>query len=144
MTDLVQIVSVSISAVLLIVVLELVRRRRLTEEYSFVWIFCAGALLVLSFWRNLLDLAAAALGVHYPPAVLLLVLTFFVVIVSLSFSVVVSRQRQQIERLAEELALLDADVRALRLVRPVPPDQVVPGAARDRGQPAEQRRLGRD
>ena len=116
MTDLVQIVSISISAVLLIVVLELVRRRRLTEEYSFIWIVCAGALLALSFWRNLLDLAAAALGVHYPPAVLLLVLTFVVVIVSLYFSVVVSRQRQQIERLAEELALLDAEVRAVKEV----------------------------
>jgi hypothetical protein len=113
-TDLVQIVAIVVSATLLTVVVELVRRRRLTEEYSFIWIVCAGALLVLSLWRNLLDLSAAALDVHYPPAVLLLVLTFFVVIVSLYFSVVVSRQKQQIERLVEEVALLDASVRALR------------------------------
>ena len=44
---------------------------------------------------------------------LLLVLTLFVFVVSLYFSVVVSRQRQQIERLVEEMALLDADVREL-------------------------------
>jgi hypothetical protein len=113
-TDLVQLVSIVVSAALLILIVELVRRRRLTEEYSFIWIICAAALLALSLWRNLLDLSAAALGVHYPPAVLLLVLTFFVVLVSLYFSVVMSRQRQQIERLVEELALLDADVRALR------------------------------
>ncbi len=144
MTDLVQVVSITISAVLLIVVVELVRRRRLTEEYSFIWIVCAGALLALSFWRNVLDLAASALGVHYPPAVLLLVLTFFVVIVSLYFSVVVSRQRQQIERLAEELALLDAEVRALGLPRTVASGQVVPGAARDRRESADEGRLGRD
>jgi hypothetical protein len=113
-TDLVQLVSIVVSAALLVLVVELVRRRRLTEEYSFIWIICAGALLALSLWRNLLDLSAAALGVHYPPAVLLLVLTFFVVLVSLYFSIVVSRQRQQIERLVEEVALLDADVRALK------------------------------
>jgi hypothetical protein len=112
-TDPVQPVSIVVSAALLIVVIELVRRRRLTEEYSLIWIVCAGALLVLSLWRNLLHVSATALGVHYPPAVLLLVLTFFVVIVSLYFSVVVSRQRQQIERLVEEIALLDASVRAL-------------------------------
>lgn len=114
MTDPVQVVSVAVSVALLALVIELVRRRRLTEEYSFIWIVCGAALFVLSVWRRGLDLAAAVLGVYYPPAVLLLVLTFFVIVVSLYFSVVVSRQRQQIEKLVEEIALLDADVRALR------------------------------
>jgi hypothetical protein len=113
-TDVVQPVSIGVSVILLATVLELVRRRTLTEEYSFIWIVCASALLGLSLWRNVLELAASALGVHYPPAVLLLVLTLFVVIVSLYFSVVVSRQRKQIERLVEEMALLDAEVRALQ------------------------------
>ncbi len=114
MTDLVQLVAIVVSAVLLASIVELVRRGRLTEEYSFIWIGCAVALFALSLWRNLLDVAASALGVHYPPAVLLLVLTFFVVIVSLYFSVVVSRHRKDIERLVEEVALLDEQVRALR------------------------------
>ena len=114
MTDLVQLVSIVISAALLVTIIELVRRGRLSEEYSFIWIVCAIALFALSVWRNLLDLAASALGVHYPPAVLLLVLTFFVVIVSLYFSVVVSRHRKDIEKLVEDVALLDEQVRALR------------------------------
>jgi hypothetical protein len=113
-TDVVQPVSIAVSAGLLVAVVELVRRRALTEEYSFIWIICASALLGLSLWRNVLELAASALGVHYPPAVLLLVLTLFVVIVSLYFSVVVSRQRKQIERLVEEMALLDEEVRRLK------------------------------
>jgi hypothetical protein len=114
MTDVVQLVSIVVSAGLLVTIIELVRRRRLSEEYSLIWIVCAVALFALSLWRNLLDLAASALGVHYPPAVLLLVLTFFVVIVSLYFSVVVSRHRQDIEKLVEEVALLDEQVRRLR------------------------------
>lgn len=114
MTDVVQPVSIAVSAGLLVAVVELVRRRALTEEYSFIWIICASALLGLSLWRNVLELAASALGVHYPPAVLLLVLTLFVVIVSLYFSVVVSRQRKQIERLVEEMALLDEEVRRMK------------------------------
>lgn len=128
MTDPVQLVSIVVSAALLVLVVELVRRRRLTEEYSLIWIVCAGALLTLSLWRNLLDLSAAALGVHYPPAVLLLVLTFCVVLVSLYFSVVVSKQRQQIERLIEEMALLDAELRALAGRGWIPPS--IPGDAR--------------
>ncbi len=144
MTDPVQLVSIVVSAILLVTVVELVRRRRLTEEYSFIWIVCAVALLGLSLWRNVLDVAATALGVHYPPAVLLLVLTFFVVIVSLYFSVVVSRHRKHIERLVEEIALLDADLRALRdSIRAVASGEVMPGAAHERRDAAGQRSLGR-
>jgi hypothetical protein len=102
MTDPVQLISIAVSAALVVAIVELVRRGRLTEEYSFIWIVCAVALFVLSLWRNLLDRAASILGVHYPPALLLLVLTFFVVIVSLYFSVVVSRHRKDIEKLVED------------------------------------------
>jgi hypothetical protein len=125
MTDVVQLVSIVVSAALLVTIIELVRRRRLSEEYSFIWIVCAVALFALSLWRNLLDLAASALGVHYPPAVLLLVLTFFVVIVSLYFSVVVSRHRQDIQKLVEELALLEEQVRQLRSSALVLPSDAV-------------------
>jgi hypothetical protein len=114
MTDLVQTVSVLFSGLLLGLVLELVRQRKLREEYSLIWIVCAIALFGLSIWRDLLHVAAQALGVHYPPALLLLALTGFVFVGSLYFSVVVSRQRCEIERLVEEIALLDADVRQLR------------------------------
>lgn len=108
MTSVVQILSVAVSAALLVLVVELVRRRRLTEEYSFIWIACAVALLALSIWRNVLDAAASLLGVYYPPAVLLLVLILFVFVGLLYFSVMVSRQRQQIERLIEDVAILEA------------------------------------
>jgi len=144
MTDPVQLVSIVVSGALLVTIIELVRRGRLTEEYSFIWIVCAVALLALSLWRNLLDLAAATLGVHYPPAVLLLILTFFVVIVSLYFSVVVSRHRKNIEKLVEEVALLDADVRALReSARSVAAGEVVPRTANQGGGAAGERRLRR-
>jgi len=143
-TDPVQLVSIVVSVILLLAVVELVRRGQLTEEYSFIWIACAVALLALSLWRNVLDVTAIALGIHYPPALLLLALTFFVVIVSLYFSVVVSRDRKQIERLVEELALLDADLRALReSIRPVSAGEVMPGAAHERRSAANKRSLRR-
>ena len=144
MTDVVQLISIGISAALLVTVIELVRRGQLTEEYSFIWIASSIALLILSLWRNLLDLAASALGVHYPPALLLLALTFFVVMVSLYFSVVVSRHRKEIERLVQEVALLDADVRMLHnSSRAVTADDVVPHASSECRGTSDERRLGR-
>jgi len=113
-TDRVQVVSLVISVLLLLVVFELVRRRKLTEEYSFLWILSALALVLLSIRRQILDATARWLGVYYPPALLLMVLILMVFVASLCFSVIVSRQRQQIERLIEETAILAAEIRELR------------------------------
>jgi hypothetical protein len=112
-SDLVQVVATAISLALLGLVIELVRRRKLTEEYSFIWIAGALALLGLSLWRGVIDRVASWLGVYYPPAILVMAVILFGFVVSLYFSVVISRQREQIERLVEELALLDAEQRRL-------------------------------
>jgi hypothetical protein len=114
MMDPIQLIAILVSVGLLATVLELVRRQKLTEEYSFVWIVCALALLFFSMARRLLDAAALAVGIYYPPAALLLVLIVFVFLASVSFSVTASRHRQQIERLIEDAALLEAEVRELR------------------------------
>jgi hypothetical protein len=123
--DRLQVVAILVSLALLAGVIELVRRKKLAEEYSFVWILCALALLGLSIARGLLDRVALALGFYYPPAALLLVVIFFVFVALVVFSVVVSRQRQQIERLIEDNALLDARLRELdeRLAGPTTTDR---------------------
>jgi len=111
MNDLLQFLAVFVSVSLLFGVIELVRRKKLTEEYSFIWIACAVVLLIGSLARHSVDRMALAIGIYYPPAALLLVLILFVFVASVSFSVVVSNQRQQIERLIEQTALLEAQVR---------------------------------
>ena len=65
----------------------------------------------------MLDAAASWLGVFYPPMVLLMLLIVMVFMASLCFSVIVSRQRQQIERLIEETAILSAELREERAAR---------------------------
>lgn len=117
MTDRVQILAIAASIVLLLVVLELVRRRRLVEEYSLLWVLAALALIGVSLRRDLLDSTARWLNVHYPPAVLVLLLIFIVFVASLCFSVILSRQQQQIERLIDETAILSAEIRELRKAR---------------------------
>jgi len=117
-TDRIQIVALTISALLLLIVLELVRRRKLTEEYSFFWILSALALLILSARREILLAAARWLQVDDPPIILVMILLVMVFVASLCFSVIVSRQRQQIERLIEETAILSAELRDLQAAQP--------------------------
>lgn len=151
MIERIEIVALIVSVVLLIVVLELVRRRKLTEEYSFLWILSSLLLLAVSVRREILHAVARWLGVYYPPIVLVMLLIVMVFVASLCFSVIVSRQRQQIERLIEETAILSAELRDLRAqmgsrpdvgtdlrVRPEAAGDVVARAARDRAEPGGQ------
>src|SRR2546423_14163229 len=133
MIDRIQIVALTVSVVLLLVVLELVRRRKLREEYSFLWFVSSLALLALSVRREILHAAARWLGVHYPPILLVMLLILMVFVASLCFSVIVSRQRQQIERLIEETAILAAQVRELRAQRSAPAESWHRAAEKKRG-----------
>ena len=114
MPDRIQILAIGVSAAFLILVLELVRRRKLVEEYSFLWIVVAVLVLAVSIWRELLHTAARDLGVHDPPNVLLIALTAAVLFALLGVSLILSRQRRQIERLIEDTSILNAEVKDLR------------------------------
>jgi hypothetical protein len=113
-TDRVQIFALAGSVAFLVLVLELVRRRQLAEEYSAPWIVSSLVLIGVSLKRDLIDIVARWLGVYYPPAVLLLLLVGIMAMALLSFSVILSKQRRQIDRLIEENAILAAELRALR------------------------------
>jgi hypothetical protein len=102
-----QIVAILASAGLLVILLELVRRRRLLERYALLWLLSALVLLCLSVWSGLLELLADLIGVAYPPNALFLVAFGFVMILLLHFSLAVSRLTDQTKVLAQRLALLE-------------------------------------
>ena len=110
-------VAVVATALLLLGVLELVRRRRLLERYALVWLFAAAALLALSIWENLLQRVADVIGVFYPPSALFVIAFVFVLLLLLHFSVAVSRLADQSKVLAQRLALLEERQSALEAGR---------------------------
>jgi hypothetical protein len=113
-TSRVQLVALVGSSLFLLLVLELVRRRRLAEEYSALWIGAALALLAAALRRDLIDRAAVWLGIVYGPAVLLLGLLGVGAAALLWMTVVLSRQQAHIDRLIEETAILGAELRGMR------------------------------
>ncbi len=96
------------SLLLLLIVLELIRGRRLKERYALLWLLTGLVLLVLSAWRGGLNTIAGWLGVStYPPAILFAVATLFVIVVLLYYSTVLSRLADQNTLLAQRVALLE-------------------------------------
>jgi hypothetical protein len=99
------------SFVLVVVVLELIRSRRLRERYALLWLVTGVALTVLSAWREGLNTIAGWLGVRsYPPAVLFAVGFLFILAVLLHYSTVISRLSDQNVLLAQRLALLEDEL----------------------------------
>jgi Uncharacterized conserved protein (DUF2304) len=100
------------SLVLLFVVLELIRSRRLRERYALLWLLTGLVLLALSLWRGGLNTVAGWFGVEtYPPAILGAVGALFILLVLLQYSTVISRLSDQNTILAQRLALLEQQLR---------------------------------
>ena len=109
----VEIVMILGSIGLLLIVLELVRRRRLKEEYSLLWLLTAVVLLALSLWRSSLDLIAKLMGIFYPPTALFVVGFGFVLLLLLYFSTIISKLSGENSSLTQRLSILDWRVRQL-------------------------------
>jgi hypothetical protein len=91
---------------MLVFVLELVRQRRLREEYSLLWLATAIVLILLSVSRPLLDVLAGLVGIYYPPSALFLVAVVFILLMLLHFSTVLTRLAQENKDTAQQIALL--------------------------------------
>ncbi len=96
----IQILAITASLLVIILVVSLIRKRKLREEYSLVWLAGGLVLLLFSIWRDLLDMVAQLVGVHYAPAILLLVTILFGGMGFLHFSVVISAQAEQHKNMA--------------------------------------------
>ena len=103
------------SVLLLLVVFELIRSRRLRERYALLWLLTGVVLLVLSLWRGGLNTIAGWFGISgYPPAILFAVGILFILLVLLHYSTVISRLSDESTILAQRLALLEERFREER------------------------------
>lgn len=110
----IQILAIAVSASLLGLVFELVRRRRLMERYALVWLFAASILLTLALWRDVLEMIASAVGIYYAPSALFAIAFGFILVLLLHFSLVISRLADQNKVLAQRLGMLQQQVESER------------------------------
>lgn len=102
----IQIVAISVSLLLFLFIMYLIRSQRLKEEYSLLWIFFSLVFMVFSFWRGGLDYISAFLGVAYPPAALFMILLMAIFLILIEFSIIISKLSDKNKSLAQEIGLL--------------------------------------
>jgi hypothetical protein len=101
------IVAISASVVLVLFVIESIRRSTLNARYAILWLGAGGVLLLFSLYRPLLDWVAKLLGISYPPSLLFGLAFLFLLAIMLHYSLVISSHRNSIRRLTQTVALLE-------------------------------------
>ena len=109
----VQIVAIIGAVALLLIVLEMVRRRRLMERYALLWLLSAVVILGLAIWQDALEKLANAMGILSAPNALFFVAVGFILLLLLHFSAAMSRLSDQSKVIAQRHAILAQRVREL-------------------------------
>ena len=102
------------SILMLIGIIELIRKKRLKEEYALLWVFGGVIFLCFAIWRMGLHHLSYLIGIAYPPATLLLILLMGAFAVLVHYSIVVTKLSEQNKRLIQEIGLLKWEVQQLK------------------------------
>lgn len=99
---------------LFVSVLEMVRRGRLREDYSLMWLGTSAVLIILAIFRDtLLDPIAGLLGIFYPPTALFVLGFGAMLLLLLQFSMVITKLSKQNKQAAQHIAMLGMRIREL-------------------------------
>src|SRR5882757_6460734 len=109
-----RIVAAVIALAFMLMILELIRRDRLQERYSVIWLLAGAGMLAGAAFPGLLELLANVMGVRDTNVALFSVVLLLLLGLALNFSVLMSRQAAQITRLAQERAIERAKEQAAR------------------------------
>ncbi len=105
-----QVIAIIVSISLFLFILYLVRKKKIKEEYSLLWLSSSIVFIFFSIWRDGLEYFAKLVGIAYPPAALFLILLLAVFLILIEFSINISRLTEQNKVLTQEIALLKHQV----------------------------------
>ena len=106
-TQKMQIVAVIAVILFFVILILLLRKNRMELRYALLWFFCGVIMLALAVFPRLLDLFAGLVGIYSSVNALFAMTLFFALLLILSLTSIVSREKQEIVRLIKELSVLE-------------------------------------
>ena len=105
-----KIFAIAASILIMVFVVELVRRRRLREEYSWLWLLTGVVIILLVVWYDLLVFITHLIGAIAPTTTLFIFGLLFLMLISLHYSLQISKLSHQVKEMAQQLTLLKDQV----------------------------------
>ena len=112
-TQRLQLFAIIIGVVFLVMMIELIRKNRVTLKYALLWLFSGLVLLVLAIFPQALNWIARLIGVYNPVNALFAILLCCGLVLMISFSVIVSGNKKAVVRLTQKISLLENRIREL-------------------------------
>jgi len=100
-----------IGVLVILYVFRKIRRNQFSIELSLLWMSAGFAILILAVFPKMLDALSVFLGVHYPPSMLFLLSTFFLLYVIFRQEQMISHMQERLKELAQKMALLEKRIR---------------------------------
>ena len=108
-----QIFALIVSALVFVIVIEMVRKRRLREEYSVLWLLTSVLMFVLVFRYEWLVALTDLIGAGLPTTTLFLSSIIFLMLLSVQFCIKISQLTDQVKNLSQENALMKREIESL-------------------------------
>jgi len=105
-----EVMAILLSVGLMVLIFELVRRRKLREEYSWLWMLTGVTIFILAIWHGLLLSITRLIGAALPASTILFFGVFFLILINLYFSVKLSKLSNQVKELVQKSAVLSEKV----------------------------------
>lgn len=107
----IQVFALIASISLFFFLLYLIRKKKMKEEFSLLWLFFGIVFIVFSAWRSGLDFIAGIVGIAYPPAAMFLLFTLAFFFILIEFSTIISRLSDRNKNLTQEIGLLKMELK---------------------------------
>jgi hypothetical protein len=95
---------------LCIFIVEMVRRKKLREEYSWLWLLTGFGIIVLAVWYDLLVFITDMIGAALPTTTLFVFALLFLLLIALHYSIKISSLTDQVRKLAQKIAILQSEL----------------------------------
>ncbi|MCD6379036.1 DUF2304 domain-containing protein [bacterium] len=105
-----QIFALIVGIAISIFIVEMVRRKKLREEYSWLWLLTSLSIIVLVIWYDLLVFITEMIGAVLPTTTLFVFGLLFLLLIALHYSVKISSLTDQVRKLAQELSILQSEL----------------------------------
>ncbi len=109
MTPRQRIFALAVAVMLLVAIVELVRRRKLKEEFSILWLAVGAGVIVLAAWYDLQVWLTHLIGAVSSSTTVFLFALLFLALINIHFSVRMSRMTDQVKSLSQTIAILEAE-----------------------------------
>ena len=106
-----RILAITISFSLTLLIFELVRRKKLKEKYAILWIFSGIIILILAISEQWLIFITTFFGIQIPANTVFFFGIFFILLINIHFSLVISNLTEQNKKIVQKLAILEAGIR---------------------------------